>query len=143
MEHVTFRQKSIGFCTPKHGTSQPVLPYLQNWRLSIQFWLLKFCCYDPMSTLARTVPVNQIERIVSVHFWSFFFGGFKLVRFFKYYKTKFDQNNQFLFPGVFLCLSSQKCWSSVLTPFPRFYFKFVYILGILMPPEVAKFASAI
>ena len=87
-EHDTFRQKFTGFCTPKYGTPQPVLPYLQNWRLSIQSWLLKFCFYDPMSTLGRRVPVNQVERIVSVHLWSFFYGGSKLI-FFKHYMNKF------------------------------------------------------
>ena len=84
LENVTFRQKSIGSCNQKHGTFQPVLPYLQNWRLSIQFWLFWFCFYGPMSTLGRRVPVNQVERIVSVHLKSFFFGGPKLVRFFEH-----------------------------------------------------------
>ena len=121
-------QRSVWKCTPKHVTSQPVLPYLQNWRLSIQFWLFWFCCYDPLSTLARRAPVNQIERIVSDDLLSFFFGGSKLVKFFKHYQTKFDQNNQFFFSGVFLCLSSQKCWSSILTPFSWFNFIFVWYL---------------
>ena len=108
-------QRSVWKCTPKHVTSQPVLPYLQNWRLSIQFWLFWFCCYDPLSTLARRVPVNQVERIVSDDLLSFFFGGSKLVKNFKHYQTKFDQNNQFFFLVCF-CVYQAKNVGPVFWP---------------------------
>ena len=138
-------QRSVWKCTPKHVTSQPVLPYLQNWRLSIQFWLFWFCCYDLLSTLARRVPVNQIERIVSDDLLSFFFGGSKLVKFFKHYQTKFDQNNHFFFWCVFVSIKP-KMLVQYFDPLlmVQFYICLVLtVLGILMLPEVAKFAIAI